>query len=109
MVLGTKRRKLCSAAISRMLCNPRNSKQCYQTCRAELHAAARSNEQLVKQTVLSKQAASTSNVDRSGQRDVGFPDGTEQRAVVKEPRNPVVHNNLTEVFVVQDVRVDERS
>lgn len=54
-------------------------------------------------------ATSTCDVDGSRQGDVGFPDGAEQRAVVEQPRDPVVHHDLAQVLVVQDVRVDKRT
>ena len=49
----------------------------------------------------------TGDVDGPGQGYVGLPDGAEQGAVVNQPGDAVVHHDLTEVLVVQDVRVDE--
>ena len=51
----------------------------------------------------------TSDVDGPGQGHVGLPDGTEQGAVVNQPGDAVVHHDLAEILVVQDVRVDERA
>lgn len=49
----------------------------------------------------------TSDVDVASQRYVGLSHRAKQGAVMDQPRDAVVHHNLTQVLIVQDVRVDE--
>lgn len=51
----------------------------------------------------------TGDVDGSGEGHVGLADGAEQGAVVDQPSDAVVHHDLPQVLVVQNVRVDERA
>lgn len=51
----------------------------------------------------------TSDVDVACQSYIGLSHGTEQGTVMDQPGDAVVDNDLTKVFIVQDVRVDEGS
>lgn len=45
----------------------------------------------------------TGDVDGACQGHVGLPHSTEEGAVVNQPRDAVVHHDLPQVLVVQDV------
>lgn len=49
----------------------------------------------------------TGDVHRTRQSHVGFPHRAEEGAVVDQPCDAVVHHDLPQVLVVQDVGVDE--
>lgn len=51
----------------------------------------------------------TGDVNRACQRHVGFSDGTEEGAVVEQPGDAIIHHDLSQVLVVQDVCIYERS
>lgn len=49
----------------------------------------------------------TSNVDSPGQGHIRFPNSTEKGTIMHQPGDPVVDDNLSQVFIVQNVRVDK--
>lgn len=51
--------------------------------------------------------ALTGNVNGTGQWNIGLSNGTEEGAVVHQPGDTVVHYDLPQVLVVQDVCIDE--
>lgn len=51
----------------------------------------------------------TSDVNGAGQGHVSFSNSTEEGAIVNQPSDAVVHHNLPQVLVVQDVRIYERA
>lgn len=51
----------------------------------------------------------TGDVNRARQRYVGFSDGAEEGAVVDQPGDAVIHHDLAQVLVVEDVCVYERA
>lgn len=97
MVLGTKRRRPCSAAMSRMLWSPAGER------RASAFAL------LARAASAGPDSGLTGDVDRARQGHVGFSDGAEEGAVVHQPGDAIIHHDLPEVLVVQDVCIYERS
>lgn len=86
IVLGTKRRKPCSAAISRMLCSPGNSKQEFLSPNQKKEK--KENQDFCSVVGIPKQITlnvlrHTSNIHRSCQRDISFSNCTEQSTVMK--------------------------
>lgn len=105
MVLGTKRRKPCSAAMSRMLWSPekqtakRSASAPWKT-RASSYIFMPTWDRLVTNSL-------TGDVNRACQGHVSLSNSTEEGAVVNQPSDAVVHHNFPQVLVVQDVWVDE--
>lgn len=57
--------------------------------------------------IISEKPRHTSYVDSPGQGYISFPNSTEKSTVMHQPGDPVVDNNLSQVFIVQNVRVDK--
>lgn len=111
MVLGTNRRKPCSAAMSRMLWSPEGRAKggpYDYNVRASAH---RRGERFFTRDRFepprANQRVLTGDVDGAREGDVSLSNGAEQGAVVNQPGDAVVHHDLPQVLVVQDVRVDE--
>lgn len=51
----------------------------------------------------------TSDVNRPCQGHVSFSNSTKEGAVVNQPSDAIVHHNFSQVLVVQDVGVYERT
>lgn len=49
----------------------------------------------------------TSYVDSPCQGHISFPNSTEKSTVMHQPSDSVVDNNLSQVLIVQNVRVDK--